>query len=204
MKKSTIILVICLFTIPCFAQTRYQLKQLEEIFESWTIDDHENVTFTRIIEDLDLPKDEIYLRALGFFAYNNQKTNSVITLENYEKGLLLTEGYFEYFTSYCVFLDNSYFSAPHILRVDFKENRVRLLLSVNTYKIHDTTLFSDREHHWTRKIVNEFPIHGKGSNRKMYAKAFIELYQKSQRTFDAFEDALRNGNTSPDLESDDW
>lgn len=107
------------------------------------IDKNNDLIFTKIIENLNMNSDEIYKKAFSFFVYNYRDAKSVIQQQDKEAGLIIGKGYYSDFhcsigtykmmgadvTTY------DYYSCFHLLRIDIKDNRVRLILSVSNYEV---------------------------------------------------------------------
>jgi len=193
MKKYALILVLCFAITNIDAQTKKTKKLISEIEGQWEQDDNGNITYTRIIEDLNLPKDKIYTRALEYFTYNYGDGSSVIQIEDKEKGLIIGKGVYKN-----VHIGNSIiayiFDTWHILRIDVKENRARIMLTLTNY---DFTVSGGDTPDSTRKevISQNYPINPKGRIRNQFGKAFYASHKKAQLTLLAIEKTLKEGST---------
>jgi len=100
-------------------------------------------------------------------------------------------------------LITTYVDAWHILRVDVKEGRARIIVSLTEYdkKIvgGDSPLAYS-----TMKVVQQYPIYEKGSQKTVMTKAFYKAFMKANVSLDAVEKAIKEGNTSKALENSGW
>jgi hypothetical protein len=199
MKKITLLLLLTI-TIS-FSQTKKTKKLLAQIEGKWKLDDNNNITYIKIIEDLDLKKDEIYTRALEYFTYNYGSGKSVLQVQDKDKGLIIGKGL--YSKTHIGFSLVSYiFDTWHILRVDIKKNKVRIILSLTYY---DFTVSGGSSPDTNSKILiaNSFPVNPKGRLKNQFAKAFYGSHLRAQKTLLAIEKAIKKGNTF-NVKKDDW
>jgi hypothetical protein len=113
------------------------------------IDENNNLVFTKIIDSLQLSKDEIYNRAWSFFVYHYMDAKSVIQQQDKQAGIIIGKGIFNEFHVYTktnaigmgIGLKTfDTYSAYHILRIDIKEGRIRIILSIDSYEINRKNL----------------------------------------------------------------
>lgn len=107
-----------------------------------SIDENNDLVFTKVVDNLNITKEDIYNRAFTYFVYKYKDANSVIQQQDKEAGIIIGKGYFKDFncsvgtykmmgvelTTY------DYYSANHILRIDIKDNRARLILTISNYE----------------------------------------------------------------------
>ena len=199
MKKITLLLLLTI-TIS-FSQTKKTKKLLAEIEGQWKLDDNDNITYTKIIEDIDLSKDEIYTRALEYFTYNYGSGKSVIQVQDKDKGLIIGKGL--YSKSHVGASIVTYiFDTWHILRVDVKDNKVRIILSLTYY---DFTISggSSPDVYSKEFIISSFPVNPKGRLKNQFSKAFYGSHLRAQKTLATIEKAIKEGNTFK-VKKDDW
>ena len=199
MKKITLLLLLSI-TIS-FSQSKKTKQLLAEIEGQYVIDDNDNITYTKIIEDIDLSKDDIYTRALEYFTYNYGDGESVIQVQDEDKGLIIGKGlYGKTHVGYS--LVTYIFDTWHILRVDVKDNRVRIILSLTNY---DFTISGgdSPDVHSKDLIASTFPLNPKGRLKNQYSKAFYGSHLRAQNSLLAIEKAIKEGNTFK-VEKDDW
>lgn len=177
-------------------------KMLAEIEGKWSLDDNRNVTIVKIIEVSDLNKEEIFNRAINYFTYNYVNGKSVIQTQDKENGLIVGKGVYEN-THIGISLLTTYIDAWHVLRVDVKDKKARLIISLTEYEkeIWDGNL---RVNFNTLKISESYPINHNGGQKTVMTKAFYKAFQKANLTLNALEKAIKDGNTSKSIEKSDW
>jgi hypothetical protein len=99
-------------------------KKLLSIQGKWVLDDRKNVTIQR--EAPSLSKEEIYNRALNFFAYHYIDENIKIVNTDQSQGLVVARGVF-------VNLNNS-FRGWHVIKIDVKDGKAKILLTLTEYQ----------------------------------------------------------------------
>tara|TARA_B110001450_G_C17567071_1_gene459239 strand:+ start:244 stop:849 length:606 start_codon:yes stop_codon:yes gene_type:complete len=201
MKKITLLLLLSLTVTFGYSQNKKTKKMLSEIEGKWQIDDNGNVTYTKIIENLDLSKDEIYVRALAYFTYNYGDGTSVVQVQEKDKGLIIGKGL--YANAHIGYSLVTYsFDTWHILRIDIKENRVRILLTLTKYKY--TVTGGDTPPNITDvNISDSFPLNPKGYTKNQFGKAFYKSHLRAQESLLAIEKSIKEGNTI-DKNTDGW
>lgn len=200
MKKILCVAFLCLSSVTTYAQSAKEM--LLEIENKWELDDNNNVTFSRVIDVPNLNKDEIFNRVLSFFTYNYVSGKSVIQIQDKEAGLVVGKGVYDnVHIGYSIV--TTYVDAWHILRVDVKEGKARVIVSLTDYekKIVASNAPSSFS---SMKIATEYPINPKGGQKTVMTKAFYKSYQKAYKTLDAVEKAIKEGNTSKVIENSEW
>jgi hypothetical protein len=175
---------------------------LQEISGQWAVDENGNLTYQRIVEVPGIKKDEIFTRAQNYFVYNYGSGKSVIQNQDKEAGLLLAKGLFDDVHMGDLFFSQIYIGTWHIVRVDVKEGRARILLTLSEYDTRTKT--PDYTTTATVKVVGEFPVNPKGTNKTVYGKAFYRSHKMALSTIDAIDKAIKEGNTSKTIENADW
>ncbi|WP_422860115.1 DUF4468 domain-containing protein [Flagellimonas sp. S174] len=204
MVKKLLFTILILLSCAVVAQTKKTRKMLSEIKEQWTLDDSGNVTYQKILELPKLQKDIIYLRALNYFSYDFENEPLSLT-EDKELGMLLAKGFFERVHSTGVFLDYTHIHCLHLIRIDVKDEKARILLTLSSYEIESGDVGEDDLPVVTSSKVNqEFPINPSGRNKTMMGKAFYKSHMRAISLLDKISNAMENGNTSPSLENSDW
>ena len=176
------------------AQSKKAKAMLSEIEGKWSLDDNNNLTYVRVIESPNMTKDEIFNRALDYFIYNYGSGKSVIQDQDTEKGRIIAKGFYENL-HIGVSLITTYINAWHIIRVDVKEGRARVIISMTNY---DVKIVGDANtsNEFSIPIVSSFPLNKKGPQKTVYSKAFYNLYFKGLNSLDAIETSIKEGNTS--------
>lgn len=204
MVRSLLLAILMLVSVTTTAQTKKTKKMLESIEGQWSLDDSGNITYQRILELSHLSKDEIYHRALSYFLYGREGETLDMTQDK-ELGRIVVKGIYEdvHITSF--FLNSTHLHCWHIVRIDVKEGRTRILLTLTAYDKEEIDI-ADGELPFvtSTKINREFPINPAGLNKTMMGKAFYKAHGRAMLTLDNLSRAIREGNTSPHLENNDW
>lgn len=177
-------------------------EMLDEISGKWELDDNGNVTFVKIVEVPDMKKDEIYNRALSYFTYNYVSGKSVIQVQDKENGLIVGKGVYDD-VHIGISIITTYVDAWHILRVDVKEGRARVIITLTEYE-KEIVSGSTPPSYSTMKVANEYPINENGMQKTVMTKAFYKTYQKAMKTLEGVEKAIIEGNTSKSIENSKW
>ena len=91
-------------------------------------------------------------------------------------------------------------STLHILCVDVKEGKARIILTLKDY-----TQITDSGSSFTSLITDEFPINPRGMFKNVMGKAFYKSHMQAMSTLDDVEKALKEGNTDATIENNiDW
>lgn len=206
MKTAILILTVMLSGImSANAQEPKQatIEDFNQIKDLLNIDDNGNITYVKIVEVPGLSKDEIYSRANNYFVYNYGSGKSVIQTEDKEKGTLVGKGIFPVYEKYVV-LGNitCKVNAWHILRIDAKNGRARLILTLTNYEVFYGAKSEEMQ------ITSLYPFNEKAmatkAVKKMYLQSIINSNIAVLSTLNRIEDSLKNGNTSSDIENEDW
>jgi|TARA_B100000768_G_C11200284_1_gene341457 hypothetical protein len=203
MKRITVLSILILIAFVGFGQNAKTKKMLSEIEGQWNLDDNGNVTYTRVVEAPNLTKDEIYNRALNYFVYNYGSGNSVIQTQDKELGSVVGKGFYDD-VHVGISLVTTYVDCWHIARVDAREGRARIILTLTEYEkeIHGGS--TPPVNHGKMKVELEFPINPKGFAKTVMGKAFYKSHKAANATIDAIEKSIKEGNTSKEIENDDW
>jgi hypothetical protein len=130
MKKYLLILSLFIITAN-YSQTAKEM--LSEIEGKWELDDNGNVTILKIIEVPELKKEEIYNRVLNYFTYNYVSGKSVIQIQDKENGHIVGKGIYND-VHIGTSLITTFIDVWHILRVDIKEGKVRIIITLTEYE----------------------------------------------------------------------
>ena len=203
MKKITVLLLLTLVTSVTYSQNKKTKKILDEIEGQWSLDDNGNVSYTRIIEVPEIKsKDEIYNRALNYFVYNYGSGKSVIQTQDKELGRVVGKGLYKN-VHIGISLITTYVDCWHIVRVDVKDGRARIILTLTEY---DKKIVGGNtpDSNSSIKVEESFPINPKGTQKTVMGKAFYKAHLSAIATLDALEKSIKEGNTSKELEGDKW
>lgn len=159
---------------------------------------------SKVIEMPGISKDELYNRALSYFTYNYRQGDAVIQIDDKGQGLIIGKGLYPNVYSGLL----SVFSTYHIVRVDVKEERVRVLVTMTAYRVEDVGVVSEllfgtivlNTCDWP--VSSRFPIVKADEDKNAMAKLFYNSIQCAMNTMDMIEKSLKEGNTGSDL--DNW
>ena len=202
MKKITVLSILMLIAVVGFGQSGKTKKMLSEIEGQWNLDDNGNVTYTRVFEVPNLTTDEIYNRVLNYFVYNYGSGKSVIQTQDKDLGRVVGKGLYDD-VHIGVSLIATYIDCWHIARVDVREGRARIILTLTQY---DKKIVGGNSPptYSTMKVEQEFPINPKGYAKTVMGKAFYKSHKAAIATIEALEKSIKEGNTSKEIENDDW
>jgi len=200
MKKILLLFLIILFGTFSYAQTAKEM--LNEIQGKWQLDDNKNVTVFKVIEAPGLKKEEIFNRALNYFTYNYVSGKSVIQTQDKENGLIVGKGIYNN-VHIGISLLTTYVDAYHILRVDVKDGKARIIVTLTEYE-KKLVGGNTPPAYSTTQVSQEFPINPNGLSKTVMTKAFYKSFKKANSTLDAVEKAIKEGNTSKALENSGW
>lgn len=178
-------------------------EMLAQLEGKWELDDNDNVTFVKVIDSIDLAKEEIYNRALAYFTYNYVKGDWVVQVEDKEKGLIIGKGVYPEVHSDIFILTPISFDVIHLLRVDVKEGRLRVMVTLSWYKetLHN---YDAPNTYYEKKISTTYPINEKGHAKNIYTRLFYKSYLTAMAAIEGVENAIKSGNTSSKIENEEW
>lgn len=175
---------------------------LAEIDGKWQLDNNGNVTISKVIEMPGISKDELYNRSRSYFTYNYHKGDAVIQIDDKDQGLIIGKGIYPNVYSGL----SEIFSTYHIVRVDVKEERVRVLITMTAYRVEDNGvmefLFGISSNTCDWPISSRYPFAKEDEDKNAMAKLFYQSFQCATNTVDMIEKSLKEGNTGNDL--DNW
>ncbi|GAB3221106.1 DUF4468 domain-containing protein [Algoriphagus aestuariicola] len=202
MKHLLLTANLLLLATSVYSQSSKTKTQLDEIQGLYEIDNTGNLSYVAVIEDINLTKEEIYNRALSYFIHTYNDANSVIQDKNEENGTIIGKGIFPNVHTGSGLVTRS-FSVIHILRIDVKDNRARVIITLTNYDVKSYDLDGNM-YPSNYPISGSYPFNPKGGEKNFHGQAFVKAHLKADETFLALENALRNGVVSGDLKSDDW
>jgi hypothetical protein len=200
-----IILIISIFllsTTTLFSQSRKTKNLLKEIETEWSLDDNGNVTYVHVVDAHTLSKVEIYSRVLNYFVYNYNSGKSVIQTQDEELGRIIGKGLYDD-VHIGVSILTTYIDCWHIARVDVQEGRARIILTLNEYE-KKVVGGDSGPSYFTTKVRDEFPITPKSYTKTVMGKAFYKSHKAAKATLQNIERSIKEGNTSKEIENDNW
>ncbi|WP_181309068.1 DUF4468 domain-containing protein [Rufibacter sp. XAAS-G3-1] len=200
MKKIILLIAVALIGTVSYGQSAKEM--LSEIEGKWQLDDNGNVTIVKVIEAPELKKEEIFNRALNYFTYNYISGKSVIQTQDKENGHIVGKGIYDN-VHIGVSIITTHVDAWHILRVDAKDGRARVIVTLTEYE--KKIVGGDTPPSYsTMKVAQEYPINPKGMQKTVMTKAFYKAFKKANNTLDAVEKAIKEGSTSKSIENSEW
>lgn len=201
MNKFSTLLILILISTFSFGQNAKTKGMLKEIYGQWSLDDNGNVTYVQVVDAPDLSKDEIYTRVLDYFVYSYGSGKSVIQTQDKELGRVVGKGLYNN-VHIGISIITTYIDCWHIVRVDVREGRARIILTLTKYdkkKVGGDTPPS----YSTMKVENEFPINPKGYSKTVMGKAFYKSHKAALASMSAIEKAIKEGSTFKGVD-DEW
>ena len=199
--KNLLFILFILTTIPyVHAQTQKTKSLLSEIDGQWSTDDKGNLTYQNVIEMEGIGKDLLYQRSENYFIYNYDSGKDVIQMKDKEQGLIIGKGFWP-----AVYIGMTIgsitYNASHILRVDVKDDKARITLTVQNYDLvyNDGKTLTE----FSMPISNSFPININSKSKTMEGKAFYALHFKCISTIDNLINSLKNDAVQTN-KNDNW
>lgn len=187
MKKLLFILSTLLISSTLFAQD-YKI-------------DGDNIVVSKLVEGIDGSKEEIYKRVKSYFTRSYINANSVIQTDDREGGLIIGKGLYPKVGSHS--FGAWIMKAYHILRIDIKDGRARIICSASTI-IPNSSSYPGNDYEY--KIVDHAPITNKkatGATKGSQKKALANLVLLMHSSVDSLEKAMIEGGTL-NSEQDEW
>lgn len=195
--KKTIIISALLLCSTLAAMSQNVDEKLSSIQGKWALDDRKNVTIQRIIEAPSLGKDEIYNRALNFFAYYYIDENIKIVNLDKSQGLVVARGVFDNLNNSC--------RGWHVIKIDVKDGKAKILVTLTEYQYPKNISTDGVFNTWAHsRVSDEVPINAKGGKYVYWGNAFYSFFTKATNLLDSIEIAVKEGNTSKEIESSAW
>ena len=184
--------------LPLFACLASNAQETAETEKPYTIGDA-GISFSKVIPVEGKTASELFSLSDNFFTYNYNDANFVIQTQDKDAGTIIGKGIFE-LPTYSEGFGWIYTNAIHILRIDCREGRIRVILTVQGYH-HSGAKEGDISILETYPLTGEVP---KPKNKqKREQKHFEIVSENSLKTIQKIEDYfLKSGNTG--LENDNW
>lgn len=196
MKKIAILVlaIVMIAACPAMAINSYNRALKAKIKGQYSLDENNNVTYIRTIEVPGATKDELFARAYNFFIYNYKDKDAVVQLADKENGCIIAKGIFpDVFRNIDVL---------HVIRVDVKDGRARILVSLLTYSTSDPGKYV--LHFNETPIFKEYPFNEDGRRQNFMMKTFYRAHRHAEKIMIYMNRALVFGNTSAQYEKTDW
>jgi len=166
------------------------------------VDDHGNITYSEVIEVGEISAEDLFTRAHTFFVYNYNSATSVIQQSDKDKNLIIGKGLWSDF-----YTNSAYkISAKHILRVDTKNGKARITVTVqsvdhvskNSKGVLTQGSYNPADGYPFATIPKVKRIHNQNTC------IAIALKSECENLIDRLENDLINGSTSKSLENEGW
>lgn len=177
------------------AATTVLIAQSQIKGQDYTIDKNGDILIVKVLEGLNLQRNEIYNAALNYLENAYKDTKYKISINSSEKGVVAGEGEYLQFHEDRIFPSSYFLNAPITLRIDAKDGRARISVILSYYTGKRSNINESEEIH---DRINEFqPVNeSQTERRKLYNKAFPVLIQKAQKTIKEVEGVLKSTRTS--------
>lgn len=211
-----------------YAKERYGEKWLDaakNLAGNIVLDKNESLTYQEVIEAKGKTKQQLYV-ALNYWATATFKDHQAITLNDKEAGCIIISSTIPNIVEHMGTLNKYSVSITPVIRIDIKEERVRVTYTVQNYDIladisggwfsvpdkeHKTYGDSKRkaddktnamlyDDQW--EIARHYPFVEKDPQKRTCAKALVMTHAYSNAIMDKVEEALKNGIVGN--EDDDW
>ncbi len=156
----------------------------------WQVDENEYVTWQRVIDCPKLNKTELYNRTLDFFLHNYTDVNSIILDRDIPNGVIIGKGVFKKVNALNGDLENKTVDTWHLLKVQVKDGRSRITLSLTQYE----EIVRGRELpdvHYLYPVTKQYPFNPTGYQKDLYEQAFNISQQKALETIASVERSLQ-------------
>jgi len=198
----TIILAVAVCNL-VIGQSVKTSKALKEIEGQYEVDDNGNVTYVKIIEIPNLTKDVLYTRAVDYFTYKYNNGESVIQVNDKENGHIVGKGLYQHTGQYFGYPASYDVDTWHILTVDVKDGKARVILSLTEYRVK--TIYSDGDTRYDEGFVSKcYPLDPNGKLKNVYGRSFTGSHERAMATFTELEKNLKEGLTFKGLDKKDW
>ncbi len=241
MKKIFITLILA--TIACFsmqaqiikpsdlenyAKQRYGDRWLDaaaNIGQSVVFDKNESLTYQEVISAPGKTKQQLYV-TLNYWVTATFKDKQAITLNDKEAGCIIISSTLRNIAEHMGTLNSYSVSITPVIRIDIKDERVRMTYTVQSYDILAdisggwlSTLIADEKTYGDSKrkaddktngmlydkqweIAHRYPFVDKDAQKRTCAKALVMTHAYSNVVIDKIEEAVKNGLVGN--EDDDW
>ena len=211
-----------------YAKERYGEKWLDaamNLAQGLTLDKNESLTYQEIVQAPGKTKQQLYL-ALNYWVTATFKNHDAITLNDKEAGCIIISSTIPNIVQHTGTLNKYSVSITPVIRLDIKDERVRVTYTVQNYdimadisggwlsmpdkdqrtygdskrKMDDKTNANLYDEQW--EIARHYPFVQKDPQKRTCAKALVMTHAYSNAIIDKVEEALKNGLVGND--NDDW
>jgi hypothetical protein len=128
----------------------------------------------------------------------------VIQTQDKESGLIIGKGLFDNIHSFSNGFGMVDVSTWHIIRIDLKDGRARVLLTLNEYSEYYNGGSAGSPSNTTTIVGYQYPVNPEGGRKNAMGKSFYKSHLRAMQTMESVEKALHEGSVSKDVEDEDW
>ncbi len=167
----------------------------------WQIDENEYVTWQKVVDCPDLNKTELYRRTLDYFLQNYSDVNSIIQERDIPNGVIIGKGVYKKVNALNGDLENKTVDTWHLLKVQVRDGKVRITLSLTQYE--ETVRGRElADVHYLYPVTKQFPFNPTGYQKDLYEHAFNNSHLKALETMASVVKGLKAESTQNT--SDTW
>lgn len=211
-----------------YAKQRYGDKWVDaaaNIAKGITLDKNESITFQQVIEAPGKTKEQLYV-ALNYWTTATFKDHNAITLNDKDAGCIIISSTINDIAEHTGTINRYAVSITPIIRIDIKDNRIRVTYTVQNYEILSdisggwlTAVLADErtvgdskrkaddktngklyDEQW--EIARHYPFVQKDAQKRTCAKALVMTHAYSNAVIDKIEEAVKHGIVGN--EDEDW
>lgn len=211
-----------------YAKQRYGDKWVDaaaNIAKGITLDKNESITFQQVIEAPGKTKEQLYV-ALNYWTTATFKDHNAITLNDKDAGCIIISSTIKDIAEHTGTINRYAVSITPIIRIDIKDNRIRVTYTVQNYEILSdisggwlTAVLADErtvgdskrkaddktnanlyDKQW--EITRHYPFVQNDAQKRTCAKALVMTHAYSNAVIDKIEEAVKNGIVGN--EDEDW
>ena len=204
MKRCTIILSVCLLLVQAVsAQGFLKNSPLKNTFNTSDVKsaiegmkdtykvENGGVSFIQIVDSLPHNAAAIYGFAVEYLNETYKITKYEILQENPDKCFIIGEGEFNAFETYAIYPHQYTFTCNPTLRIDAKDGKARVCISLKQYNQLRTN--GNIREEKKVNVTDVSPLNADSDeSEKMYNKIFLAFAKKTLEVFEDFEEFIRN------------
>lgn len=161
----------------------------EKTKDQWQVDENEYVTWQKVIDCPKLNKTELYNRTLDYFLRNYTDVNSEIQERDIPNGTIIAKGVYKKVNALNSNLENKIVDTWHLLKVQVKDGRAKITLSLTQYE--ETVRGRElADVHYLYPVIKQYPFNPTGYQKDLYERALSISQQKATETMTSVEKAL--------------
>ena len=178
-------------------------QKLSKIKNDYSIDNNDNITYVHIIENIDLTINEIFNHSVNYFIYKYGSGKDVIQTKEQKKdsAIVIGTGYYRLGDDH--FNQTTDIELRHIIRVEIKENRARITISLTdlNYKKKVVTNTKDNIWHYSDKTIKYVELPKFGNWNK---QIFLKGDSHTKNSILEIQEKILNGNVIASNADSNW